>query len=175
LLTGLVILDDVGILNQLILASSFTKLYFHTVFAVKYRNALIDLVWEAEMYSVICSRMYEMGHIVIAINGVADHVHVLWRHNRVHSIPDTMKKIKGNASHWINSKNLCADLFRFQHGYGAFTVSLDRVPMVKRYVLNQKTDHEKIDLKMEYDQFLVANGVPDEEKELAPWRFETLC
>jgi hypothetical protein len=32
-------------------------------------------------------------------------------------------------------------LFRWQSGYGAFTVSIEDVPALERYVLNQKHHH----------------------------------
>jgi len=82
-----------------------------------------------------------------------------------------MQKVKGNASHWINHELNLPETFRFQHGYGAFSVSPDRVPKVEGYVLNQKFHHKNIDLRTEYDGLLAASGITD----LDEYRFAPLC
>jgi len=122
------------------------------------------------MYRVMGASLRDLGHSSIAINGVEDHVHMLWRHNRTKTLPDTMQKIKGNASHWVNHELQLPDTFRFQHGYGAFSVSPNRVPHVEGYVLRQKQHHKRIDLRTEYDGLLMASGLVD----LDEYRFDPL-
>jgi len=153
------------------MASSFTQIYIHAVFAVKFRAALIMPAWEAEMYRIMGGKLRELGHSPIALNGVEDHVHLLWRHNRTKTVSYTLQKVKGGTSHWINEELQLPEKFRFQHGYGAFTVSPDRVPKVEGYVWNQKNHHKNIDLCTEYDGLLIASGLTD----LDEFRFDPLC
>jgi len=152
------------------MASSFTKLYIHAVFAVKYRNAIIDVGWEDELFSIIGGALKDLGHLPIKINGDADHVHALWRHRRTKTIPETLKAMKGGSSHWINKRRLTADLFRWQAGYGAFTVSVDRVPKVKNYIERQKIHHQNTTVFEEYGKMLLAHG----EKEIHDFMFHCL-
>ncbi|MEM9929602.1 MAG: transposase [Bacteroidota bacterium] len=143
------------------MASSFTQLYFHVIFAVKYRQALIAPNWENQLFNVITAKLQELGHSLIAINGTTDHVHILWRHNRNESLPNTMKLIKGSSSHWINHTIDCPTIFRYQHGYGAFSVSVDRVPQVAAYIRNQKVHHGKKNFLQEYEELLSAHHAED--------------
>lgn len=143
------------------MASSCTQLYIHAVFAVKFRQALISSTWEGSLFNVIRSKLRELGHQPIAINGTEDHLHVLWRHNRNQSIPNTMKLIKGGSSHWINHETDCPTTFRYQHGYGAFSVSVDRVPQVTSYIRNQKTHHSAKKFQEEYEEILTAHHIND--------------
>ena len=127
--------------------------------------------WEADLYRVMGGTLRELGHSPIMINGVEDHVHMLWRHNRTKALPETMQKVKGGASHWVNHELQLPETFRFQHGYGGFSVSPDRVPRVEGYIIHQKQHHKKVDLRTEYDGLLRANGL----KNLEEYRFDPLC
>jgi REP element-mobilizing transposase RayT len=153
------------------MASSFTQIYFHVVFAVKFRQSLIRPEWEAELFRVMGGSLRKLGHSPIAINGVPDHVHLLWRHNRSKALPETMQKVKGNASHWVNHEILPLETFRFQHGYGAFSVSPDRVPKVEGYIGRQKQHHQSVDLQTEYGELLTASGLI----EIKEYQFDLLC
>ncbi|MBF0200241.1 MAG: transposase [Desulfamplus sp.] len=44
------------------------------------------------------------------------------------SLSDMMQKVKGNSSKWINEQNRLVSRFRWQDGYGPFTVSEYVVP-----------------------------------------------
>lgn len=150
--------------------SACAQLYFHAVTSVKFRRALISPDWEDSLYEIMADQFKRMGHTPIVINGVKDHLHLLWRHNRNVSIPDTMQKVKGNGSHWVNQKCLTEQLFRFQGGYGIFSVSRDRVPMVKNYILNQKAHHAQSSLREEYAKILTAHDIPNTDE----YHFEKL-
>ncbi|MFT7120878.1 MAG: REP element-mobilizing transposase RayT [Neolewinella sp.] len=149
---------------------AFTQVYIHAVFAVKFRQALILPDWEDSLHKFLCAKLIELEHSPIIVNGTEDHIHALWRHNRNWTIPETLKRIKGSSSHWINQEDLTDDLFRWQHGYGAFSVSPHRVGMVKGYVGRQKEHHKKTTLRNEYDRMLLANQIEN----LADFRFDPL-
>lgn len=143
------------------MARSYTQLYFHVVFAVKYRNGSIHPTWEGELFSMMGATLKELEHSPIIINGTEDHVHLLWRHNRTKTLPETLQLIKGRSSHWINDACLTNDVFRWQAGYGAFTVSVDRVPRVENYIARQKIHHKSRSLSEEYGSLLRAHGEKD--------------
>jgi putative transposase len=84
------------------MANSFTQLIIHGVFAVKYRAAVIDKSWKDELYGVIGTIINNMGHKTLIINGIEDHVHILFGMKPTLSISDTMRNIKANSSKWIN-------------------------------------------------------------------------
>lgn len=141
------------------MAGAYTQLYFHAVTSVKFRKALIDPAWEAELFAMMGDALRDLGHDPIRINGTQDHVHLLWDHNRTQTIAQTMKIVKGRSSKWINAGGLTPEVFRWQAGYGAFSVSVDRVNRVDNYILHQKEHHRTVNLQQEYAQMLRIQGV----------------
>ncbi len=77
----------------------------------------------------------------LAINGTEDHVHVLVRFPSTLSIAQLVKEMKGASSHLVNHEIRPAASFKWQGGYGAFTVSKDEVPRLMAYIREQKRHH----------------------------------
>lgn len=143
------------------MAGTFTQLFCHGIMAVKFRQSLIEPSWEKELFRTMGNTLKELGHTPIIINGTDDHVHALWSHHKTKSYSETMKFLKGRSSKYINDNFDLPDLFRWQAGYGAFSVSVDRVPTVQRYILRQKEHHRKEGLHPEYARILHQHGVED--------------
>jgi putative transposase len=93
------------------------------------------------VYAAIQAQARAGGADVVAIGGVADHVHVLTRFPTTLSIADLVKRLKGSTSHLIAQEVRPGETFRWQGGYGAFTLSKRGVPHAREYVLNQEEHH----------------------------------
>ena len=78
---------------------------------------------------------------VIAIGGMDDHVHLLVRVPAAVSAAALVKQLKGASSHMVNHEIEKPFGFRWQGGYGAFSVSKRLLPLVKDYVLRQEEHH----------------------------------
>ncbi len=52
------------------MANTYHQIYLQTVFAVKYRKAVIDKAWSSQLYSVIGNLINETGCKTIIVNGV---------------------------------------------------------------------------------------------------------
>ena len=63
--------------GDVIMANTYTQLYIHVVFAVKNRQSLIHKDWKDELYKYICGTATGVKQKIYAINGVANHVHIL--------------------------------------------------------------------------------------------------
>ena len=57
------------------MANTYHQLYIQVVFAVKYREAVIDNEWKFTLFGVIGNLINETGCKAIIVNGVEDHVH----------------------------------------------------------------------------------------------------
>ncbi len=57
---------------------SYTQLYIQLVFASKYRQALLQQDIRPRIFSYVSGILDEKKHKSIAINGVSDHVHILF-------------------------------------------------------------------------------------------------
>jgi putative transposase len=133
---------------------SFFRIWLHLVFSTKDRELLIHLDREEIIYNFIESQLNAMDCPVKIINGVADHLHILYLQNPHKTISETIKQIKGSSSHWINQNKLIKGPFAWQSGYGVFSVSESQKEKVIMYITNQKEHHKKKTFLEEYDEFL---------------------
>lgn len=116
--------------------------------------SLIRDSWEAELYQYITGIIQNQEHKLLAINGMADHVHILFGMRPKQSLSDLMQDVKGDSSKWINSKGFVRGKFSWQEGYGAFSYSKSQLPAVLRYIGNQKEHHKRKTFLEEYREFL---------------------
>lgn len=77
---------------------------------------------------------------------------------------DTVRIVKVNSSKWINEKNGKNNLFCWQDGYGAFSISQSHVDAVKHYIETQEEHHAKIDFKDEFRRLCEIYGVGLDER-----------
>lgn len=64
---------------------------------------------------------------MLAINGMADHIHIFIGYKPSISIPDVVKDIKLATNDWINKNHLTNQKFAWQEGYGAFSYSRSQI------------------------------------------------
>jgi hypothetical protein len=84
----------------------------------------------------------EMGCYVYAINGTADHVHLVLTIPPKYSVADVVKMLKGASSHFVNQLLSPVELtFQWQRGYGSFSLGHSQLPRAIAYVESQKELH----------------------------------
>lgn len=119
----------------------FTQLYLHCVWATWDRLPLITSQIEAQLYSAIQAKCKELKCEPFAIGGIEDHIHLLVRFPTTLAVATLVKEVKGASSHLVTHAITPTEFFKWQGGYGAFTVSKDMVPKIVAYILNQKQHH----------------------------------
>lgn len=143
--------------------NTYSQLYIQTVFAVKYRNAVIDKEWRSKLMAVIGNLINETGCKTCIVNGVEDHVHCFFIMKPNLSISDVMQSTKAKSSKWVNESNLMLNRFEWQRGFAAFSYSKSAVDAVYNYIANQETHHHKESFKEEYTNLLEEFGVDYDE------------
>jgi len=141
------------------MSQSFTKLWIHVIWATKNRKDLIDFSIEKNLYDCIWKELTELGCPVRIINGMPDHVHVLFLQNPQKTITDIVKQIKGSSSHFMNRGEFILEKFAWQTGFGAFSVSESQLNAVYNYIKNQKQHHLKKNGQDEFDDFVKLHGL----------------
>ena len=127
------------------LSHSLTKIWIHGIFGTKERAPLIKAEFEKELYKHLTDKLEaDLDCKVRIINGMTEHVHVLFMLSSKFSIENVFKNVKGESSHWINQSNFTIRKFAWQTGYAAFSVSESKVGHVERYIRNQKEHHKKM-------------------------------
>ncbi|NDP20941.1 MAG: IS200/IS605 family transposase [Paludibacter sp.] len=136
------------------MANTYHQMYIQTVFAVKYRDAVIDKSWRAELMSVIGNLINETGCKTILVNGVEDHVHCFFGLKPNKSVSEVMQSAKAKSSKWVNETGILQHRFEWQEGFGAFSYSRWDVDMIYNYVLGQEAHHADNTFRTEYLQLL---------------------
>ena len=134
--------------------NTYTQIYIHFVFAVKYRHALIGQEWREEVHKYITGIVQNREHKLIAINSMPDHMHVLIGLHANQSLSDLMRDVKAVSSKFINEKRWTRGRFSWQEGFGAFSYSHSQLDAVVQYIRNQEKHHRRRTFQEEYVEML---------------------
>ena len=146
------------------MANTYHQVYLQTVFAVKYRNAVIDKAWKGQLLGVLGNLINETSCKTIIVNGVEDHVHCFLGLRPVVSISELMKAVKAKSSKYINDHSLTRSRFEWQEGYGVFSYSQAQLDAVYKYIENQEEHHKKQKFLAEYLDLLKEFKVEYDEQ-----------
>lgn len=121
--------------------ASYHELFVHIVWATYERLPLIEDRFEKRLFALLAAKCKEMSCEPLAIGGIADHVHALAQMSSAVSVADLTALMKGSSAHFVNHELRIDNTFKWQRGYGAFTVSKRGADRIKEYVRNQKSRH----------------------------------
>lgn len=141
------------------MSNTYHQIYIHVVFAVKFRAAVIDKKWRAELFTVIGNIINASKCKPILVNGVENHVHCLIGLKPNISVSELMKTVKAKSSKYINSSLLTTNRFEWQEGYGVFSIDEARINETYKYIENQEEHHKNLTLEEEYCNILNKYGV----------------
>lgn len=143
---------------------SLSSVLVHLVFSTKNREPLIRGPVESELHAYSTTVLENAGCPALAMNGTADHVHVLCNLSRVKSIANVVEDLKTSTSKWIKTKGPSYRGFHWQAGYGAFSVSPSSVDRVVRYIERQREHHRTRSFQDEFRVLLNKHGIPCDER-----------
>lgn len=136
------------------MADSYSQIYIQTIFAVKFRNALIHPTWEDQLYKYITGTVQNNGQKMLAINGMPDHLHFLIGMKPTCCLSDLIREVKKSSSRFIKEQKFSKHKFQWQAGFVAFSYGRSQLDNVISYIANQKDHHRKITFREEYEVFL---------------------
>ena len=148
------------------MSNTYTQLYVHAVFAVKYRQALLSPEWDDRLRHYITAIVQNGGNKMLAINNMPDHIHLFFGMHPTQSVSVIMQQVKADSTKWINQEKLTKHTFTWQNGYGAFSHAKSQVDTVVKYIHNQQTHHAKKSLVEEYKTMLTRFEVVYDDKYL---------
>ena len=146
------------------MANSYYQVYIQTVFAVKFRDSVLQNDWRPKLLAVIGNLINKTGCKTMLVNGVDDHIHCLIGFKPDVSISELTKTVKAHSSKFINDNKLTSTRFEWQEGYGAFSYSRSQIDEVFKYISNQEEHHKKQTFRAEFIKFLEKFDVPFDEK-----------
>ncbi len=148
------------------MSQSLSKNLVHAIWHIKYNSPEILKEDRIELYQYLNTLFNKKGCTTLQINGVGNHVHVLFALSKTISLAKVMESVKAISSKWLKAKGNHYAGFAWQPGYGAFSVSESVCPKTKRYIARQEEHHQQVTAHDEYIQLLTKNNVPFDERYL---------
>jgi REP element-mobilizing transposase RayT len=93
---------------------------------------------------------------MLAVGGIADHVHVLLGLSPRMGIAEAVQKLKANSSRFVRLE--FEPRFAWQESYAAFSVSVSHIDATIAYIKNQRAHHKKRDFNAELRTILKKHG-----------------
>jgi putative transposase len=143
---------------------SYTNLLTHVIFSTRDRRPDLDDGIRPRVFAYMGGIVREAGGGALAINGPADHVHLLLTLPAGLALADAMGVVKTNSSRWVHEQWPQLRSFAWQSGYGAFSVSRSNAAEVERYIGDQEAHHRTVSFQEEFLAFLKRHGVAYDPK-----------
>ena len=138
---------------------SKTSLLFHVVINTKYHKNTIPELSKRELYKYIFGILSNPGCKVLRINGIGNHLHILFCMPSTMTLASIMQSIKQSSSRWM----LRNPLFPMFEGWGkeyfAITVSPYDKEKVIEYIKNQEKHHLGKDFDEEMKELIEKSSL----------------
>lgn len=131
--------------------TSLTYLYIHLVWSTWKRQSIIDPEFETILYELMREKVIEHKSQYIGGGGTGDQVHLLINLNPTICLSRLVKSIKGFSSFMISNHVRPNCFFKWQGGYGAFSVSPDDLERIQNYIAKQKKYHQSGNLLIDWE------------------------
>ena len=146
------------------MAHTYTNLIFHVVFSTEGRVKHLTKERRSELFAYMAALIEEKGGKALIINGIDDHVHILFVLPPNVALSDMMRFLKANSSRWFRLRFKVA--FAWQTGFGAFSVARSGVKATTKYIRDQEAHHAKRDFRQEFVEFLRKSEVDFDDEYL---------
>ena len=148
------------------MANTYCALYYHIVFCTKGRELWITSDIEARVWAYLAEVANVHGMAARKIGGLEDHIHAVLELPPTLTVSKAVQLLKGNSSRWIRQTFPDRDMFRWQDGYGVFTVSKSALPATIQYVERQREAHLRRSFQEEFRGLLSLHEIVYDERHL---------
>jgi len=121
----------------------YWQLFYHIAWSTKNREPLLTPDLEPLVYELIHSKAIGLGATVFAVNGMADHVHLITSIPPKIAVATFIGQVKGITSTKVNKSLSDFPSFAWQEEYGIFSFDKKRLPNHITYVDRQKAHHSQ--------------------------------
>ena len=145
------------------MGNSFINVNVHLVFHVKSTGCTMREEDLPRVFHYIGGVIGSLSAHPYMVGGCVDHVHILTSLPVTMSLAELVRAVKANSSRWIKGLDAHYNVFSWQEGYGAFSVSESNKVDVINYIVNQQEHHRKYSMQEEFQIFLKKNGITVDE------------
>ena len=141
------------------MSCTYSSLFFHCVWSTKDRYPWLEKPIDERLYQYMIGIVRNEGGVVCVINGMPDHVHVLISLAPTILVSTLIGVVKRQSTLFLHATYPGMCNFSWQKGFSVFSVSNSMVPVVKKYIEQQKQHHEKLLFTDEYFKLLQKHGI----------------
>lgn len=141
------------------MADPYLSLRAHLVWATKHRKPWLDPEWRPKLFAYTAGAVASKQGKLLAAGGSRDHIHLYLEFPSTVAVADLVSALKANMSRWIHDRFPHRRDFRWQHGYGAFSVTSADDGRLKAYIRNQDLHHRDQGFAGEYVTLLDQHGL----------------
>lgn len=145
---------------------SLANVLVHTVLSTYERRPILTEQVRPNLYAYAAGILRSLNCQPVQLGGVADHVHMLFRLARTLTLAEAIEKVKSGTSKWIKTMDGVPGDFKWQAGYGAFSVSPEHEERVARYIREQEAHHRSASFQDELRALLREAGLEFDERYL---------
>lgn len=143
------------------------EVYLHITFSTEQRiSYLADSEIKSDLIAFMTQILEEIGSPALKIGGGTEHIHILCKMSPNISQDGLVQTIKMRSEQWMIDQGGTYELFKWQHGYGVFSINPNQLNIVKRYIAQQKTHHSTTSYETEYMSLLNNMHVPHDADDL---------
>ena len=135
----------------------------HCIFSTKDRCDTTPAELQEQLWAYFLGIANNLKIKLLAAGGTTNHVHLLLGLPPTMGVAEAVQKLKANSSRWLGEHGVS---FRWQEGYGAFSVSPSLLSTVRAYIRNQADHHRERNFEAELRAMLDKSGVPYDERRL---------
>jgi putative transposase len=143
---------------------SLAMIYVHLVFSTKNRARLLPDEIRNDLHSYMSGILREMSADSIQINTEPDHAHFLFQLPRPVAFSEIIGELKRGSTIWIQKQSSSLREFKWQAGYGAFSVSKSNIAAVQKYIINQRQHHRVLSFQDEFRELLRKHEIEFDER-----------
>ena len=152
---------------------TFTQYFSHVVFSPKLKSPIQDVRLQNRLFMFVSGILKTLGHKPLAVNGMYDHIHILYSMKPSISVSDTVKEVKRVSSSFLKEEGLLRN-FAWQSGYGGFSYNRSQIDDVIKYIQGQREHHKIKTFREEYIEFLEKFEVEYDPKYLFEFHEQAL-
>lgn len=141
---------------------TYGRLQYHFIWATFERQQSITPEREKMIYGVLYRKAEELGVKIHAAGNVGDHIHVVASVPPKLAVADCIKNLKGVSTYTVNHMDGSDGLFKWQEGYGAFSIGESSLETVMAYAAGQKKHHREKSTMGLYERMEDEENGPDQ-------------
>lgn len=145
------------------MAHTYNANFVHLIFSTKQRKNMIPKEISERLWAYLYGTAKNLHIRTLAIGGTSNHVHLLLALPPTMTVAEAIQKLKANSSRWLGNQDIS---FRWQDGYGAFSVSPSLLGVVQAYIRRQEEHHRRRSFEEEFQMLLDKSGIPYNAEQL---------